>query len=135
MSTLQRAVSEIREAEVETTYAWLRLLASVCLSTIGGVGMWSVVVAMPALQAEFGVARSAVSLPYTLTMVCFGIGGVVMGRLADRFGAMPPVILATILLGIGYALAGTAPTLLQFSLVQGVLLGFGSSATFAPRTL
>jgi len=132
MSTLQRAVSEIREAEVETTYAWLRLLASVCLSTIGGVGMWSVVVAMPALQAEFGVARSAVSLPYTLTMVCFGIGGVVMGRLADRFGAMPPVILATILLGIGYALAGTAPTLLQFSLVQGVLLGFGSSATFAP---
>ena len=132
MSTLQRDVSEIREAEVETTYAWLRLLASVCLSTIGGVGMWSVVVAMPALQAEFGVARSAVSLPYTLTMVCFGIGGVVMGRLADRFGAMPPVILATILLGIGYALAGTAPTLLQFSLVQGVLLGFGSSATFAP---
>ena len=55
MSTLQRAVSEIREAEVETAYAWLRLLASVCLSTIGGVGMWSVVVAMPALQAEFGV--------------------------------------------------------------------------------
>jgi MFS family permease len=132
MSMVQAGTSEVREADVETTYAWLRLIAAVCLSTIGGVGMWSVVVAMPALQTEFGVARSAVSLPYTLTMVCFGIGGVVMGRLADRFGAMVPVMLAAIALGVGYVLAGATTTLWQFSVVQGVLLGFGSSATFAP---
>jgi hypothetical protein len=69
MSTLQRAVSEIREPRSKLPMPGCALLASVCLSPIGGVGMWSVVVAMPALQAEFGVARSAVSLPYTLTMV------------------------------------------------------------------
>jgi MFS family permease len=110
----------------------MRLAAAVCLSTVGGVGMWSVVVALPALQVEFGVARAAASFPYTLTMICFGIGGVFMGRLADRFGVIVPVVLGSVALGAGYVLAGSATSLWQFSLVQGVLLGLGSSATFAP---
>jgi len=42
---------------VESTYAWLRLAASLALATIGGVGVWSVVVALPAVQQEFGVAH------------------------------------------------------------------------------
>ena len=53
-------------------YAWYRLVVGLVLSTIGGVGMWSVVVALPAVQAEFGVARGDASLPYTLTMIGFG---------------------------------------------------------------
>jgi hypothetical protein len=55
-----------RSSEVESPYAWLRLAAAVCLGTVGGVGMWSVVVVLPAVQAEFGVARAGASLPYTL---------------------------------------------------------------------
>ena len=54
---------------VESAYAWRRLVASLALSTIGGVGLWSVVVVLPAVQAEFGVARSSASLPYTATML------------------------------------------------------------------
>ena len=61
------------------------------LSTIGGVGMWSVVVALPAIQADFGVDRADASLPYTLTMLGFAVGGVVMGQLADRFGITVPL--------------------------------------------
>ena len=79
----------------ESTAAWLRLTAAVVLSTIGGVGMWSVVVALPAIQAEFGVDRAAASMPYTLTMLGFAAGGVVMGRLADRFGITVPIIVST----------------------------------------
>ena len=44
--------------EVESGYAWTRLAVTLILSTIGGVGMWSVVVALPAVQAEFAVARA-----------------------------------------------------------------------------
>ena len=62
-----------REAP-ESAYAWARLFAALLLSGIGGVGMWSVIVALPAVQAEFGVARSAASLPYTVTMISFGFG-------------------------------------------------------------
>ena len=118
--------------EAESGYAWMRLVFALTMSTIGGVGMWSVVVALPAVQAEFGVARADASLPYTMTMIGFGIGGILMGRLTDRFGIMLPVIAGTLALSLGYAAAGSAASLWQYALVQGLLIGFGSSVTFAP---
>jgi MFS family permease len=116
----------------ESAYAWTRLAAALLLSTIGGVGMWSVIVALPAVQAEFGVARSAAALPYTVTMICFGFGGIVMGRLSDRFGIITPVVGGALSLGLGYAVASQATSLWQFTLAQGLLVGVASSATFAP---
>ncbi|HWQ37857.1 MAG TPA: MFS transporter [Burkholderiales bacterium] len=116
----------------ESAYAWARLVAAVLVCTIGGVGMWSVVVALPAVQAEFGVARGDASLPYTITMIGFGVGGILMGRLSDRHGIMLPVVLGTCALALGYVLASRAATLGQYAAAQGLLIGFGSSATFAP---
>jgi len=126
-----RAPSISRDAP-ESAYAWTRLLSALLLSAIGGVGMWSVIVALPAVQAEFGVARSAASLPYTVTMISFGFGGILMGRLSDRVGILAPVASGTIFLGLGYALASQATSLWQFILAQGLLVGVAGSATFAP---
>jgi MFS family permease len=117
---------------VDSTQAWLRLAVSLVLSTIGGVGMWSVVVALPPVQAEFGVARAAASLPYTLTMIGFGFAGILMGRLSDRFGIMVPVMAGTVTMALGYAAAASSVSLWQYTLAQGLLVGAGSSATFAP---
>jgi MFS family permease len=122
-----------QELQTDSRYSWLRLCLAVLLSTIGGVGMWSVVVVLPALEAEFAVARSSASLPYSLTMIGFAFGGVLMGRLADRFGVAVPVSVGALALGIGYGLSALTTSLIQFSLVHGVLIGFlGSSATFSP---
>jgi MFS family permease len=116
----------------DSAYAWLRLAASVLLSTIGGVGMWSYVVALPAVQTEFAVDRAAASLPFTLTMIGFGFGGVLMGWLSDRFGLIVPVLLGAVSLALGYVLTGYAATLWQFTIAYGVLIGLGSSATLGP---
>ena len=118
-------------AEIESPYAWLRLAAALALGTIGSIGMWSFVVALPAVQAGFGVARADASLPFTLTMIGFGLGGVVMGRFADRYGIVWPVVIGALALGAGYALTGVAANITQFALAQG-LIGVGSSATFGP---
>jgi MFS family permease len=121
------------KSEPESTYAWLRLSAALALMTIGGSGMYSIAVALAPVQAEFGITRGGASLPYTLTMIGFGIGGIVMGRIADRFGVVVPVMIGALGLGGGFVLAGTASTLLQFSLAHGLLIGFlGCSTTFAP---
>jgi len=120
-------------SEAESGYAWLRLAASLALMTLGAAGMYIVTVALPPIQVEFGVDRSGASLPYTLTMIGFGLGGILMGRLADRFGVVVPVLIGTFCLGLGFVAAGLAGSLWQFALAQGVLIGFlGSSATFAP---
>ncbi|HXJ84070.1 MAG TPA: MFS transporter [Candidatus Methylomirabilis sp.] len=116
----------------ESVYAWIRLFVALLLSAIGGVGMWSVIVALPAIQSEFGVARSAASLPYTMTMICFGFGGILMGRLSDRFGIFVPVTGGAIVLGLGYSVASQATSLWQFALAQGLLVGVAGSVAFAP---
>ena len=114
-------------------YAWARLFVSLLLMTLGGSGMYSVTVVLPRIQSEFGVARADASLPYTLTMIGFGLGGILMGKLSDRFGVMVPVLLGGVGLGVGFIAAGSATSLWQFSLAQGLLVGLlGTAATFAP---
>ena len=123
----------LRLQEGDPPYAWFRLAISLLVTTIGGVGLWSVVVALPAVEAEFQVARADAALPYTLLMVGFAVGGILMGRLADRFGVLPPLVGGTCMLALGYILAGQAQSLWQFALAHGVLIGLlGSSATFGP---
>lgn len=121
-----------REA-IESPYAWARLWMSLLLMTIGGSGMYAVTVVLPQVQRDFGIARGEASLPYTLTMIGFGVGGILMGRLADRFGVMAVVMLGAVGLGAGYIAAGLAPGPVLFGLAQGVLIGLlGTSASFAP---
>jgi len=124
--------ARVSASEPESAYAWARLGTALLLGTIGGVGMWSVVVSLPVVQAEFGVTRNAASLPYTLAMLGFGAGGVLIGRMVDRWGVMLPVIGAIVALALGYVAAGSATSLWQFALAHALLIGFGGSATFGP---
>ncbi|MBS0547115.1 MAG: MFS transporter [Proteobacteria bacterium] len=117
---------------IDSRYAWARLVASVALGTVGAVGMWGVVVAFPAVQAEFGASRAAVSVSYTTTMLGFGAGSIVLGRVLDARGAFFTMVMSTLLLAAGYAAAAMAPTLWLFAAAQGVLIGFGSAACFMP---
>lgn len=120
-------------SEVDSRHAWLRLLVVLVIMTVGASGMHVVPVVLPAVQAEFGVSRADASLPYTLVMIGFGIGGLLMGRLADRFGIMLPLLIGAVGLGLGFAAAAMTHDIWAFSLVHGLLIGLlGCSATFAP---
>jgi MFS family permease len=120
-------------AELDSGAAWRRLATALAIATIGGVGLWSAVVVLPTIEREFGVDRGGASLPFTATMICFAIGGVLSGRLADRFGIMLPLLGGAIMLGIGYFVAAAAPSYWTFVAAQAVLIGgLGASATFGP---
>ncbi len=118
---------------IDSGTAWLRLALALALGTIGGVGMWSVVVVMPSVQAEFGLSRADASMAYTTTMLGFGVGSILMGRLADRFGLFQPMVGAIIVLGLGYLATAFATNIWQFSAAHGLLIGMlGSSIMFGP---
>jgi MFS family permease len=118
---------------VDSPYAWFRLAVAVTVATIGGVGLWSIVVSLPAVQAEFGVARGGASLPYTLTMIGLVFGSIIMGRLSDRFGIVLPVIAGAVALGLGYVAASYAGSLWAFAAIYGIVIGLvGSAAMFGP---
>jgi MFS family permease len=116
---------------IDSPSAWLRLGVAAALSTIGGVGMWSIMVALPAIQAEFGVSRAEASFPFTMVMFGFAGGGILMGRLADRFGIAVPSSVGALLLSIGFLAVGWSSSLWQVALAHCVI-GAGSSASFGP---
>jgi MFS family permease len=117
----------------DSRYAVMRLLVALVLMTVGASGMYVVAVVLPAVQAEFGVTRADASMPYTWMLVGFGLGGILMGKLADRHGVTVPILISAGGLGLGYAAAGLAGSIWGFSVAHGLLIGLlGSSATFAP---
>lgn len=118
---------------IDSATAWRRLLVTLALMTVGAAGMYVVPVVLPAVQADFGVARADASLPYTLLMVGFGLGGMLMGRLADRWGVAVPLRIGAIGMGLGFAAAAMSGSIWLFALAHGLLIGLlGSSATFSP---
>src|SRR6185503_12528129 len=117
--------------DIDSEYAWRRLAASVALSTLGGIGMWALAVAMPAVQADLGVSRADISFAYSMNMLGFFAGGVIVGRLVDRRGIVFASVLSALGLGAGFGLSSLTSSLVLFAAAQ-VLVGFSAAATFAP---
>ena len=118
---------------IDSKAAAKRLFVAVLCMILGTSSMYAVAVFLPAVQADFGVSRSDVSLPYTYMMLGLGLGSILMGKLADRFGVSAALQLGAVCVGLGYILSGFAPNIIIFSIFHGLLLGFfGASSTFAP---
>jgi MFS family permease len=118
---------------IDSPYALKRLLITLVLMTLGGSCMFVVAVVLPYVQAEFAVSRSEASLPYTAMMIGFGLGGVGMGRLADKYGVTTPLFVGGISLLLGFGWASVSDNIYSFSIAHGLLLGLlGTSSTFAP---
>jgi MFS family permease len=115
----------------DSRQAWVRLGLALLIGSIGSVGMWSVVVALPVVQGEFSATRGAASLAFTFGMLGFGLGGVATGKLTDRFGIVTAIGLGIGLVALGYVGAGLSASMWQFTVVHFVI-GAGASATFGP---
>ena len=121
------------DSPIDGRYAWFRLAITLTAAMVGGVGLWSVVVVLPRVEAEFGADRAAASLPYAFTMLGFAFGGIMMGRLVDRYGVLRPLIFGACCIALGYVGTGMAQSLWQFTVGHALLIGLlGSSITFGP---
>lgn len=118
-------------ALLDSRYAWWRLGVSLVIALIGNVGIWSIIVVMPAIQSEFGIDRGTAALPYTLTMAGFALGNLVIGRVVDRFGVTRALIGSALLIAAATALAALSPSVLILCVLQ-FIVGFGTAASFGP---
>ncbi|HHX90240.1 MAG TPA: MFS transporter [Paracoccus sp.] len=116
---------------LDSRTAWSRLAVSLAIATIGNVGNWSIILIMPAVQAEFGIGRAEAALPYTLTMLGFALGNLLIGRAVDRYGISVALTGAALGSGLGFWLAALSGSVTGLALAQ-FLIGLGAAACFGP---
>ncbi|MEQ8481247.1 MAG: MFS transporter [Hoeflea sp.] len=116
---------------LDSRYSWTRLGITLAIALVGNVGMWAIIVIMPAVQQEFGVDRADASIPYTMTMLGFALGNLLIGRAVDRFGITTALVGAALTLGSGFALAAASGSIAVLCMMQ-LVVGFGTAASFGP---
>lgn len=116
---------------LDSRYSWTRLGITLAIAVLGNVGMWSIIVIMPAVQAEFAIARADASLPYTLTMIGFALGNLAIGRAVDRFGVTVALIGSALTMAVGFGLAAASHSVVMLSAMQ-FIVGFGTAVGFGP---
>ncbi|MCC2665659.1 MAG: major facilitator transporter, partial [Geminicoccaceae bacterium] len=88
------------------------------------------VVALKPIAAEFGWPRAVPSLCYALVLLGGGLGGLVMGRWADRVGIAAPALVGALGISLGAWWASTAEGMLTLYLSHGLLMGFLGNGAF-----
>jgi MFS family permease len=120
-------------ALIDSRFAARRLITILGISILGNCGMWVLSVVLPVIQHEFGVTRAQASLPYTVTLLAFGIGGIYLGRVADRWGINRVVHIGALGVSSGFVLSALSPNIWLFCLAHGLLIGFlGIASSFVP---
>jgi MFS family permease len=118
---------------MSSSYPVIRLIAALTLMTIAGSAMYSAIMVLEPTALEFGSGRGSASLPYASFMAGFAVGGVVMGRVADRYGILVPALLGSLALPAGFLLCVQATSILHLCVVLAVLCGFlGAAFSFGP---
>ena len=116
---------------VDTQYSWQRLFVALLIGLVANAGMWAVVVIMPAVEVEFALTRAEASMPYTLSMLGYGLGNFVIGRWVDRVGIATALMGATFGIAISLFAATLASDIGVLAAVH-FILGLFAAVGFAP---
>jgi MFS family permease len=117
---------------IETAASWRIALASMLIISVGWGAPYLIAVALKPMAAELGAARSVPSLASSLCYIGIGVGGIFMGWLADRVGAMWTALFGSIMIGAG-AMVASGGAEWQLYIGYGVMIGLlGGAGLFAP---
>jgi MFS family permease len=117
---------------VESKDSWIVASVALAILTLSFGAPWIGIVALKPIAAEVGGARSIPALASALAWFGQGLGGILMGRLAEKVGVRWTVICGAVMIGLGLLLAtGGAPW--QLYLGHGLFIGIlGNGGINAP---
>ena len=119
-------------ASIETRTSWLIATVSLLIMSTAFGGPYIAVVGLKLIAADVGSARSVPALASSLTWFGAGLGGIAMGRFADRIGVRWTVLFGGVMIGAGLALASRG-AVWQLYVGHGVLMGLlGNAGINAP---
>ena len=119
-------------ATKENRYAWTMVAIGGLMGCIAIGSVFSLAVFLQPMAQDTGWSRTAISGAMTLNFLAMGVGGFAWGALSDRFGTRVVVLIGSVVLGSGLALASRATNETAFLLLYGVLVGGAAGSIFVP---
>jgi MFS family permease len=127
-----RPMADYSAHSVEGRASWIAAGAALTILSLAYGSTLVIVVGLRAMELDLGVSRSALALAGALTWIGTGLGGIVMGWLADRIGVRNCVLAGGVMIACGLALSSLG-TVWALYVGQGVLIGFlGMGAVYPP---
>ena len=111
-------------------YGWLVVFSAALIIGMGLGSLFSISVFLKPLSLEFGWSRGDTAFAYTAAAMLNGLGGILMGFLADRYSTRPLVLFGGLMLGGALVLAGSITSLWQLYLIYGPIMGAMGLAAF-----
>ncbi|HTY67916.1 MAG TPA: MFS transporter, partial [Alphaproteobacteria bacterium] len=119
-------------ASIETRTSWLVAIVSLAIMSTAFGAPYIAVVGLKSIAADVGSARSVPALASSLVWFGAGLGGIAMGRMADRIGVRWTVLVGGAMIAAGLALASQG-AVWQLYVGHGVLMGLvGNAGINAP---
>ena len=112
---------------IETRASWVVATVALGLMTMAFGSAWITSVALTGIAAEAGGARSVPALALSLTWIGSAVGGILMGRIANRVGIRWTVIGGSLMIAVGLVISTLGlpwPIWIGHGLFMG-LLGLG----------
>ncbi len=116
----------------EDRYGWVLVVLAFLFFGLGNGALNSISVFLVPLEKNFGWLRGDIAFAYTAGTLSFGLCGIGMGWLADRFPIRPIVLGGTLCMGISLLLLSTQTALWQLILFHIFLGGLGYSTFWSP---
>ena len=127
-----RATEAARMQSIETRQSWYIACATLAMLCLASGASMTVVIGLVPIADTLGSGRSLPSLATALAYLGTGVGGVLCGLLAGRFGQRAVAMLGGVAIFLGLGIASLAE---PWSLLVGFGLGvglFGNGALFPP---
>ena len=124
--------SRVSRDSVESRASWVAASVTLAILSFSYGAPLVVVVGLKPIAASLDADRSVVALAASLVWLGTGLGGILMGRIADRAGMRKVAVFGAVMTALGLAVSAIGQA---WALVLGsaVLVGFlGNSAHFPP---
>ena len=89
------------QRSIETRTSWVVAGVSVVLLGMAFGAPWITAIALKSIAADMGGARSVPALASSLTWFGAAVGGIMMGRIAERFGIRVTVMFGATMICVG----------------------------------
>lgn len=93
----------------------LAICVATALNGLDGFDVLSISFAAPGIARDWGVGRADLGVVLSMELFGMGLGSLVLGSAADRFGRRPTVLGCLIVMAIGMSMASVAGGLVQLS--------------------